>query len=352
MDFAKQILDWYEIHRRDLPWRRSGNPYHIWLSEVILQQTRVDQGMAYYLRFLKQYPTIQSLAEAPEQEVLKLWQGLGYYSRARNLHYASKQLMDDFGGVFPDRYEKISLLKGVGEYTAAAIASIAFGEAVPVVDGNVKRVICRLMGIQASGIRQYKDVKALMAEYITQDRPGDFNQAVMEFGALQCVPKNPDCESCIFKRECYAYLEEKVSDLPAREIKKNPRKRYFSYFVISPDKESIILKKRNDKDIWKNLYEFPLIESNSKLGPDNLLKEPEFISWFGNGTSISGAEKEYKHQLSHQTIYARFYAIHPGKDLNLHPDWEKIQINKLSEYPVSRLMERYLEEGDASFIIK
>lgn len=345
MDFTKQILYWYETNRRDLPWRRTDNPYYIWLSEVILQQTRVDQGMSYYLRFLEQYPTIKSLAEAPEQEVLKLWQGLGYYSRARNLHYASKQLMDDFGGVFPDNYEKIRSLKGVGEYTAAAIASIAFGLAVPVVDGNVKRVMSRIFGLEETGMKLYDSAKEIMQELLDQKRPGDFNQAVMEFGAIQCVPKNPDCNACIFKDGCRAFLEHRVDELPAREIKKKPRKRYFNYFVVHPDEKTILLKKRNARDIWENLYEFPLIETSSEASTESLLMEPEFKAWFGDGATVRTSGNIFKHQLSHQSILARFYMIDVNKSkLKIHPDWEKVSLEKLDKYPISRLMERFFED--------
>jgi A/G-specific adenine glycosylase len=346
MDFTEEILYWYETNRRDLPWRRTENPYFIWLSEVILQQTRVGQGMAYYLRFVEHYPNIKSLANAPEQEVLKLWQGLGYYSRARNLHFAAKQLMDDHNGTFPDTYAEILTLKGVGEYTAAAVASIAFGEAVPVVDGNVKRVISRIFGLHDTGKKLYDKSKAIMQTALDAEHPGSFNQAVMEFGALQCVPKNPDCELCIFRQKCYAFMEGKVSELPAREIKKKPRKRYFSYFVVHPDEESIILKKRSDQDIWKNLYEFPMIESSKELDTGNLLAEPEFQNWFGKEVSIVEKGDVYKHQLSHQTILARFYKIDLSKNtLKIHPDWKEIPLKKLSEYPVSRLIERYFENG-------
>ena len=214
--------------------------------------------------------------------MLKLWQGLGYYSRARNLHFAAGQVMTEFGGSFPDTYELIRTLKGVGEYTAAAIASIAFGEAVPVVDGNVKRVFARIHGLESTGNKLYKEVKALMADKIDRDHPGDFNQAVMEFGALQCTPKKPDCAKCIFNESCFAFRKNLVDQLPVKETKKKPRERYFSYFVVKNIDDSIVLKKRSGDDIWKNLYEFPLIESTSGLSPDNILEEPDFIKLVRN----------------------------------------------------------------------
>lgn len=345
MDFTEDIIIWYRKNRRDLPWRSTNDPYKIWLSEVILQQTRVDQGMPYYFRFTQKYPDIKDLADAEEQEILKLWQGLGYYSRARNLHNAAKQVMDEFNGEFPKTYGEIKTLKGVGDYTAAAIASIAFGEAEAVVDGNVKRVIARLMGVQTSGNQQYKDVKALMDEHLGPENPGEFNQAVMEFGALQCTPRNPDCGSCIFSESCFAFRKNLLEQLPAREKKRKPRNRYFSYFVIN-DEDTVVLRRRTGDDIWKNLYEFPMIESDLELNPDNLLEEPDFISWFGSGAQISGAEKEYKHQLSHQTIHARYYTIENIDPESFPEGWKVISKDEIEDYPISRLMERFLEEGD------
>jgi len=329
---------------RDLPWRHSRDAYKIWLSEVILQQTRVDQGMAYYHRFVETFPDIKILAEASEQEVLKLWQGLGYYSRARNLHFAAKQIMTDYDGIFPETYDEIIKLKGVGEYTAAAISSIAFGEPHAVVDGNVKRVAARIFGIESSGSKLHDEVKQIMTTMLDHDRAGDFNQAVMEFGALQCTPKHPACGVCVFNETCFAFRNNMLDVLPAREKKKKPIKRYFSYFVIQPDEDSIILNRRNEKDIWKNLYEFPLIESGTEIDAGLLMQEPEFEAWFGNGVKISGGNKVFKHQLSHQTIFARYFII-DNVDLGIFPEgWKIISSNELENYPISRLIERYLEE--------
>ena len=345
MDFSDQILKWYKIHQRDLPWRHTRDAYKIWLSEVILQQTRVDQGTAYYQKFVERFPEIKDLAEAPEQEVLKLWQGLGYYSRARNLHHAANQLMNDYNGVFPDTYEEIRTLKGVGEYTAAAIASIAFGEPEVVVDGNVKRVMARIFGLEDVSKKLYDRSKEIMEKELDHGRAGDFNQAVMEFGALQCTPASPACTNCVFKSSCHAYSNDMVDKLPVRETKKKPRKRFFSYFVLHPNADAVIMKKRNDKDIWKNLYEFPLIETTYEANADNLLQEPDFIGWFGKKAGISVSSKTYKHQLSHQTIFARFYSLDiENEDILLHPDWEKIMLENIDEYPISRLIERFLED--------
>lgn len=345
MDFSDQILKWYKTHQRDLPWRHTRDAYKIWLSEVILQQTRVDQGTAYYQKFVERFPEIKDLAEAPEQEVLKLWQGLGYYSRARNLHHAANQLMNDYKGIFPDTYEEIRTLKGVGEYTAAAIASIAFGEPEVVVDGNVKRVLARIFGLEDVSKKLYTRSKEIMEKELDHERAGDFNQAVMEFGALQCTPQSPSCTKCVFKSSCFAYSNDMVDRLPVRETKKKPRKRYFSYFVLHPQEKSIVLSKRSDDDIWKNLFEFPLIETTSEANAENLLQEPDFISWFGNKAGIAESSKTFKHQLSHQTIYARYHVI-DHENIELPREWIVVSIEELENYPVSRLIEKYFDDSD------
>ena len=348
MDFAEQILKWYVSSRRDLPWRHTRDPYKIWLSEVILQQTRVDQGSDYYLRFVEKYPTLKDLAEAPEQDVLKLWQGLGYYSRARNLHFAAGQIETDFNGIFPETYEEIRKLKGVGDYTAAAIASIAFDEAVAVVDGNVKRVIARINGMKLSGNRLYDQVKMYMTEKLDPDRAGDFNQAVMEFGALQCTPKNPSCSTCIFQMECQAYREGVVDMLPVMEKKRKPVSRYFSYLVIQipGDPVGLIMQKRIEKDIWKNLYEFPLIETDKEIDMGELQLNPLYRSWIGEKSTITHSSKSYKHQLTHRTIFARFHFVDPGPDVdyNKNHGWELIAFNDIYKYPISRLIDLFLKD--------
>lgn len=344
MDFSDQILKWYKTHQRDLPWRHTRDAYKIWLSEVILQQTRVDQGMAYYKKFVDRFPEIIDLAEAPEQEVLKLWQGLGYYSRARNLHFAVKQIMTDHDGIFPETYDEIIKLKGVGEYTAAAIASIAFGKPEVVVDGNVKRVLARMFGLEDVSKKLYNRSKEIMEKELDRERAGDFNQAVMEFGALQCTPQSPSCTRCVFKSSCYAFSNDMVDKLPVRETKKKPRKRFFSYFILHPQEKSIVLSKRSDDDIWKNLYEFPLIETTSEANADNLLQEPDFINWFGNKAGIAESSKTFKHQLSHQTIFAKYYEI-TNIDAKLFPEgWKVVSLDEIADYPISRLMERFLED--------
>jgi A/G-specific adenine glycosylase len=347
MDFASQILKWYRKEKRNLPWRHTKDPYLIWLSEVILQQTRVDQGMDYYLRFSEKYPDIKILAEASEQEILKMWQGLGYYSRARNMLFAARQLMSEFNGVFPQNYEQIRKLKGVGEYTAAAIASIAFGQRVAVVDGNVKRVISRLFGLENTGNDLYKKVKQIMTEQINFQPPGDFNQAVMEFGALYCVPKNPLCDHCIFSDNCVAREKILVERLPVKVPGKKPKPRYFSYLVINIREEnSIVMRKRDANDIWKNLYDFPLIETSMALSAEDIQKEPEWDTWFGKEQRILESSVLYRHQLTHRTIIAQFHFVDKSSisELTLQKNWEIIALENINRLPLPRLIERFVEE--------
>ena len=346
MDFARQILNWYDSNRRDLPWRHTKDPYKIWMSEVILQQTRVDQGRSYYLKFANKYPNIQELAKASEQEVLKLWQGLGYYSRARNLLLAAKQVMNDYEGVFPNSYHEIISLRGVGEYTASAIASIAFGESVAVVDGNVKRVISRLLGLQLYGTILQRKVKQYMIDHLDQSRPGDFNQAVMEFGALHCIPKNPLCSTCIFKSDCVANQNGMENDLPVSKPKTKSRKRYFSYLVVFSESHDIIMQQRSKPDIWRNLYEFPLLESDTEINPEQIVQHPQFKYWFGENAMITDSTSFYKHQLTHQMIIARFHFVISDhiESILKNQKWERISHKDMNKYPVSRLIERFLQD--------
>lgn len=348
MPFAKQILRWYAGKARELPWRRTSDPYLIWLSEVILQQTRVDQGMDYYHRFAERYPGVGDLASASEEEVLKLWQGLGYYSRARNMLHAARQVMDEFGGEFPADYEDLLRLKGVGEYTAAAIASIAFGQVVPVVDGNVKRVISRIFGLKSSGAELHSEARAVMGKKIDPSRPGDYNQAVMEFGALHCLPRNPGCDNCIFRKDCFAYNNGMVEALPAREKKRSPRKRYFNYLVIQNEKNEFFMRLRAEDGIWKNLYDFPLIESGEELDPKKLQNHPDLLSWLGKEVVIVSKTGVYRHQLSHRSIFARFHFIDIRHSrLKAFPaNWVAVSPPEMHRLPVPRLIEKFLSDQD------
>ncbi|MEO8068831.1 MAG: A/G-specific adenine glycosylase, partial [Flavobacteriales bacterium] len=260
--FSKALLPWFAENKRDLPWRNTTDPYRIWLSEVILQQTRVDQGLAYWKRFVERWPTVTDLARASEDEVLKEWQGLGYYSRARNLRSAALQVVHEHRGVYPTTHVGLLKLIGVGDYTAAAIASICFSRPEAVVDGNAYRVLARVFGIATpiDSTAGKKEFKALANTLIDPDHPGDHNQAVMELGATVCTPRNPDCGSCPLRNRCVALKESRIATLPVKVKKQVVRVRYFNYLVLRSPK-GIFLHQRSGKDIWQGLWEFPLIET-------------------------------------------------------------------------------------------
>ncbi|MDR3058332.1 MAG: A/G-specific adenine glycosylase [Prevotella sp.] len=339
------FIEWYNNHKRDLPWRNTSNPYPIWLSEVILQQTRVDQGYAYFNRFIAKYPTVDLLAEAEESEILKLWQGLGYYSRARNLHAAAKTIMDTYGRVFPRDYKDVLKLKGVGEYTAAAIVSFAYNEPYAVVDGNVFRVLSRIFAIdEPINSGKGKKIFTELAQLLLDDvNAGLHNQAIMEFGALQCVPVSPDCSVCPASDICLAYNQKKVSSYPKKEGKQKVRSRYFHYLDIR-DGDCMFLHKRTQKDIWQNLYELPLIETKEQKTIDELQKNDNFKDLLSKGKILQiKYEKQIKHILSHQIIYATFYRV-DMHDTLLNEDYIKVKIEDADNYPVSRLVHKYLEE--------
>lgn len=309
MDFPKLLTDWYLQHKRDLPWRDTTDAYFIWLSEIMLQQTRVAQGLPYFLAFTNAFPSVFDLANADEEKVLKLWQGLGYYSRARNLHKTARFVASELDGNFPDNYNDLLKLKGIGGYTAAAIASFSYNEAVPVVDGNVFRVLSRYFDIetdiaQASAKKDFSD---LAFELMPKDNPALFNQAIMEFGALQCVPKNPDCEVCPLNSGCLALHRNKVSQLPVKSKKAKARNRYFNYLVFSDDKGNTILNKRTGKGIWHNLYEFPLVETESAAETGTILSlihsENEIIS------IQELSSDDVLHKLTHQHLHIKFRKI-------------------------------------------
>ncbi|RZK92973.1 MAG: A/G-specific adenine glycosylase, partial [Hymenobacter sp.] len=273
------MLAWYPRHRRDLPWRHTRDPYAIWLSEVILQQTRVAQGLPYYLDFLSSYPTVEALAAAPEQEVLRHWQGLGYYSRARNMHHTAQQIVREFGGRFPATYAGLRQLKGVGPYTAAAIASFAFDEAVAVLDGNVFRVLARIFGLHAdiAAPSSRKEFQALADLHLPPSHAADFNQAIMEFGALQCTPAKPDCLFCPLQSECWAFQHGQVALLPVKAKAKAARTRHFHYLVLRHGGQ-LYLKERPGGDIWQGLYDFALVETdNAELPAAELLRHVEAL---------------------------------------------------------------------------
>ena len=313
MNFPNSLTQWYLQNKRDLPWRKTVDPYKIWLSEIMLQQTRVAQGTPYFLSFVSAFPTVFDLAAANEEQVLKLWQGLGYYSRARNLHKTAQYVANELSGIFPDNYNDLLKLKGVGEYTAAAIASFSYNEAVPVVDGNVFRVLSRYFNIDTdiAVASAKKEFAALAFEMMPKDKPALFNQAIMEFGALQCVPKNPNCGICIFNTSCAALQKKKVDQLPVKSKKLKVRNRFFNYLVVSDDNDNTIIQKRTAKGIWHNLYEFPLIETDAPEDFDFIANNIQ-DEYFGNNsvTSIEDCnEKSIIHKLSHQHLHIKFWKI-------------------------------------------
>ena len=313
MDFTNSLTQWYLQNKRDLPWRKTVNPYKIWLSEIMLQQTRVAQGTPYFLSFTTAFPTVFDLAAANEEQVLKLWQGLGYYSRARNLHKTAQYVANELSGVFPDNYNDLLKLKGVGEYTAAAIASFSYNEAVPVVDGNVFRVLSRYFDVETdiASASAKKEFAALAFELMPKHNPGVFNQAIMEFGALQCVPKSPNCGICVFNTSCAALQKKKVDQLPVKSKKLKVRNRFFNYLVVLDDNENTIIQKRIAKGIWHNLYEFPLIETERVEDFDciaNLIQSDFFKGNEIVGISESNPETII-HKLSHQHLHIKFWKI-------------------------------------------
>ncbi len=307
MDFSNTLISWYLQNKRALPWRETNDPYKIWLSEIMLQQTRVAQGLPYYLKFIGHFPTVFDLANADEQQVLKLWQGLGYYSRARNLYKAAKLVAFEMDGRFPTSYTEILKLPGVGEYTAAAIASFAYNEPVAVVDGNVYRVLSRFFEVETdiASSSAKAEFTALANEVLLPQNPAAFNQAIMEFGALQCVPQNPDCSSCVLSSSCAALKNNKVSILPVKSRKAKARKRYFNYLVIQDEQDRTVVQKRTGKGIWENMYEFPLIESEYETDVANVqnfvCNEVEAV--------YALPEHDIVHKLSHQHLHVKFWKV-------------------------------------------
>ena len=331
MKFSNQLIYWYLQNKRELPWRKTKNPYFIWLSEIMLQQTRVNQGLSYYLTFTKEFPTVFDLAKASESKVLKLWQGLGYYSRARNLHFSAKLIANELNGEFPSTYDEIKKLKGVGDYTASAISSICFDEPQAVVDGNVYRVLARYFGINTpiNSTKGIKEFKTLAQALIDPSQPGTFNQAIMDFGALHCKPQNPLCETCPFNSSCIALKEKKI------KIKK----RYFNYFVILSDENTTVLTERTGKGIWQGLYEFPLIETSKSSELEALESSSEFKELFKSSLTVTlFNEKEIIHKLSHQHLHTKFWIV---KMKNISS--KSISWNKIETYPVPILIANFLK---------
>lgn len=343
--FSEVLIRWYHTKKRDLPWRKTKDPYKIWLSEVILQQTRVAQGSPYYEKFVENYPTVKALASADEQEVLRLWQGLGYYSRARNMHATAKIVVNDFDGKFPDNYHNLLKLKGVGPYTAAAIASFAFDEKVAVVDGNVFRVLARVFGVETdiSSHEAKKVFGELANNLISDESPSVYNQAIMEFGAIHCTPANPDCMFCVFSVSCVANAKGMQSILPIKSKKTKVRNRFFDYFVIEQNGR-FLMHQRPEGDIWTGLNDFYLIENEEKLSDLDEIND-DFLTEVLSKAIIKNSSESIKHILSHQRIEARFWYVVLNNEVVLPAGYEFYSLNEVENLPKPILIEKYLKNS-------
>jgi len=344
-NFHKILTAWFKENKRILPWRSSNSPYQVWISEIILQQTRVEQGVGYYLRFIDRFPDIKTLAAASEEDVLLVWQGLGYYSRARNLHKAAQQIMKDFNAQFPDIYDDILKLKGIGSYTASAIASISFGLPYAVLDGNVFRVLSRIFGIKTPIDTTFgkKEFAALANSLLDKSDPGVYNEALMELGALQCVPRKPSCNICPFKDQCIAKKDNQIEYLPVKSKQPAQKNRYFNYLFINC-KDKFYLHKREEKDIWHNLYQFPLIETETDLGETEVISTNLFREYInGSEAVIESVTPRIIHQLTHQRLHIRFFTIMINAPFK-KSEWILINDKEISDYPLPNPIHNYLKK--------
>lgn len=346
--FLNRLLQWHEVNPREMPWAGIKDPYRIWISEVILQQTRVAQGWDYYLSFMDKFPDVQTLASANEDEVLKAWEGLGYYSRARNILKSAKLIKEEHDGVFPREYDKIISLPGIGPYTAAAIGSFAFGIKKPVLDGNVLRVITRYTGNDADILnnKTKKTIQSYLEEVMTAvDDPAIFNQAIMNFGALQCTPSSPQCSDCPMSKYCVAYKQNIVEFLPVKLKKIKKKKRYLNFVDLRDKHGNFLIHRREEKDIWNGLYEFMLIESKAEidLGREQIKSKFEQTGIKTKGKLEVEKESTYKHQLTHQTIYGKIFTVRCQKIVDGGPNM--LITNSLSEYAFPKLLDLYLQDN-------
>ncbi len=346
--FRRHLLLWYKKNKRPHPWKNTNDPYKIWLSEIILQQTRVQQGTPYYLKLIKLFPTVFDLANSKEDKLLKAWEGLGYYSRARNLHHTAKYIVNELSGKFPENFNDLLKLKGVGSYTAAAVASFAFNEVVAVVDGNVLRVLSRYFGATTpvDTTEGKKKFFSLANELIDRKDPGGFNQAIMDFGAMVCKPVAPDCDNCPLNKKCFALKKNKIALLPVKEKKLKMKERFF-HFIVVQNTNGFYIEKRNKKDIWKGLYQFPLIERQNFLSLKQLQSTSEWRQLFGknffikNNSGRSSINPEEKIQLlSHQKIHAKFFEVE-GEILN--DDFNISDKKNLAHYPFPKIIDNYIK---------
>lgn len=342
-NFSNTIEKWYQEYKRELPWRESADPYVIWISEIILQQTRVVQGYDYFMRFMKRFPDVATLAQADEDEVMKYWQGLGYYSRACNLHAAAKSM----NGVFPKTYPEVRALKGVGDYTAAAICSFAYNMPYAVVDGNVYRVLSRYLGIDTpiDSTEGKKLFAAVADELLDKKNPALYNQAIMDFGAIQCSPQSPNCMFCPLASGCSALAGGMVAQLPVKQHKTKTTNRYFNYIYVRMGAYTLI-NKRTGNDIWKNLFEFPLIETPEAVSEEEFPALPELRAMFAEGETpiVRLVCRDVKHVLSHRVIYANFYMVDLPENSQSFTSYQKIKADELEQYAVSRLVHAFIEK--------
>jgi len=345
MAFQNELINWYQSNKRDLPWRHTTDAYTIWLSEIILQQTRVEQGMPYFNKFLENFPTVSHFASASEVQVLKLWQGLGYYSRGRNMHKTAQIVVQDFAGRFPTSHNELIKLKGIGEYTAAAISSFSANEARAVVDGNVFRVLSRYFGIATpiNTLAGKKEFLKLANELLFLPDPATYNQAIMEFGAVQCKPKSPNCGVCPLNLDCFAFKNDKVKELPVKTAKIKQKHRFINYFILRKDEE-ILVRERQPGDIWQHLYDFPSIETEQAVNIFDQEFPKRVENEFGTNTNFTLISAK-KHILTHQIIHVQFFALknyifnfNKQKELN----W--VSLEKLDELPQPKVIHDFIQE--------
>ena len=342
MENVLEIIAWYKNNFRDLPWRKTQDPYKIWLSEIILQQTQIVQGLGYYERFISQYPDIQALANAEQASVLKLWQGLGYYSRARNLHKTAQIIVNQYNGKFPEDYPSILKLPGIGPYTAAAIMSFAFNQPFACLDGNVFRVLSRIYGIESpiDDGKSRPQFMAILDQWIQGQNPRIFNNAIMEFGALMCKPDLPKCHECPLSIDCFAYKNNAVKSFPVKSKSLKKRNRWFNYLLFKVDGKMAMIK-RHKKDIWQHLYELPLIESEREISENHILNQIESVCI--NRIDKLEYSGEFRHILTHQIIQARFWTVHCESAVVFNdPNVFWVNISDIQNYPVSVLIEKFL----------
>ncbi len=342
MIFTKTVTHWYSNNKRMLPWRQTKDPYYIWLSEIILQQTQVKQGLPYYEAFVSKYPTVFDLADAKENDVLKLWQGLGYYSRARNLHATAKYIVSNLNGVFPNNYKDLLKLKGVGDYTASAIASICFNEVAAVVDGNVYRVLSRYFEIDTpiNSSKGAKEFKNLAQKLIDKKNPAEFNQAIMEFGAVQCRPKNPDCNVCPLNNGCMAFNKNRIHELPVKIKSAKAKKKHFNFLVFISKDQKTILEKREGRGIWQNLYQFPLVETNREQSYDSFKKYVKSHHLLNNVSFelVLYNKDAIIHKLSHQHLYTKFWIVNIDT-LNVN----SVLVDEIHDFPVPIIIGNFID---------